>query len=186
MRKKQKYFFRKISKTRLDNKGFTLIELLTVISVIGMIASIAVTSFTTARIKARDARRVLEFDALQKAVELYYTENSAYPDFGHTATTLTSSWEDDLGTALQGYMNSVPRPLKTLGVSWNYFYTGKNAGVSPTKVQGTDCLLLHDGYYLYTRFEDSGNTLPQNDGGIHQLIYEKIGGKYQILSGICP
>lgn len=63
----------------MKQKGFTLIELLVVISVIGLIASIALVSLNTARAKARDARRKADFRQLQTALELFFNKNSRYP-----------------------------------------------------------------------------------------------------------
>ncbi|MDA1079414.1 MAG: type II secretion system protein [bacterium] len=59
--------------------GFTLIELLVVISIIGILSAIGMTAFTNAQKKARDATRIGDMKAYQKAYEQYYsTTNSAY------------------------------------------------------------------------------------------------------------
>lgn len=63
-----------------NRKGFTLIELLVVISIIGMLASVVLSSLSSARAKGRDASRVQYARSLTNALELYRTSNSgAYP-----------------------------------------------------------------------------------------------------------
>jgi type II secretion system protein G len=68
-------------KRRLS-KGFTLIELLVVIAIIGLLATLSVVAFESSRIKARDAKRKSDLKNIQKALELYYTNNNAYPITG--------------------------------------------------------------------------------------------------------
>ena len=61
-----------------NQRGFTLIELLVVISIIGLLATLAVTSLNNARVKARDARRLADIDSIKKALELKFSDNSNY------------------------------------------------------------------------------------------------------------
>lgn len=62
-----------------NKRGFTLIELLVVISIIGFLSSIVLASLNTARAKARDVANIRAARELQKAVELYYSDNGYYP-----------------------------------------------------------------------------------------------------------
>lgn len=61
------------------NAGFTLVELLVVISIIGLLSSIVLTSVNSARAKARDARRIADLKQIQTALEFYYDTNGQYP-----------------------------------------------------------------------------------------------------------
>jgi len=68
-------------------KGFTLIELLVVIAIIGMLSSIILASLNSARAKGRDARRIMDLRSIDTALELYYSDNRAYPSTGSLSTT---------------------------------------------------------------------------------------------------
>jgi len=61
--------------------GFTLIELLMVIAVIGILSSIVIANLSSAREKARDARRKEDLNSIRTALELYANGNNGkYPD----------------------------------------------------------------------------------------------------------
>ncbi|MDP2676640.1 MAG: type II secretion system protein [bacterium] len=61
------------------NTGFTLIELLVVIAIIGILASVVLASLNSARLKSRDARRLSDMKQIRLALELYFSDNTAYP-----------------------------------------------------------------------------------------------------------
>ena len=61
-------------------KAFTLIELLVVISIIGLLATLSVISFNSARIKSRDTKRLADVKRVQIALESYYNNVGAYPE----------------------------------------------------------------------------------------------------------
>jgi type II secretion system protein G len=61
-------------------KSFTLIELLLVISVIGLLSSVILTSLVSSLEKARDTKRKTELSQLAKALEMYWSANNGkYP-----------------------------------------------------------------------------------------------------------
>ena len=50
-----------------------------VIAIIGTLASVVLASLNSARAKARDASRLSQLKEVQKALDLYYSENGTYP-----------------------------------------------------------------------------------------------------------
>jgi len=71
----------------MNKKGFTLIELLVVIAIIGLLSTLAVVALGSARQKARDSKRLSDLKQVQTALEMYYTDQNAYPSAA-TAVTL--------------------------------------------------------------------------------------------------
>lgn len=63
----------------MNKRGFTLIELIVVIAIIGLLSTLAVVALGSARVKARDAKRLSDLKQLQTALELYYTDLNLYP-----------------------------------------------------------------------------------------------------------
>lgn len=112
-----------------NKKGFTLIELLVVIAIIALLATLAIISLTTAQRKARDTKRIADVKSVQSSVELYFSDNAAYP----TAATYAG-----FETALTDYMKL---PLPPDNDATDVYYYGTDA---------TD-------YYVGTVLEDTNH-----------------------------
>lgn len=81
--------------------GFTLIELLVVISIIGILASLALVSYTRSQKQARDTRRKSDLRQYQTALENYANKNNGvYPvrTSVTNVTTLCGSTVLDIGS----------------------------------------------------------------------------------------
>ncbi len=64
-------------------QGFTLIELLVVISIIGLLSTLAVVALDNARKRARDAKRLVDMQTLQKAMQMYYDKYNNYDELAY-------------------------------------------------------------------------------------------------------
>jgi len=102
--KKLKHYL-KITKFKIKNSyhpAFTLIELLVVIVIIGVLATLATVAVSSARTKARDAKRISDMKQISTALEMYYADYTAYPNIITPGQPLIS----DDGT--KTYMAKVP------------------------------------------------------------------------------
>lgn len=66
-------------KKTLYKSGFTLIELLVVVAIIGILTGIVMSNFTSAKSKARDAKRISDISNIQLALEQVFDKCNAYP-----------------------------------------------------------------------------------------------------------
>lgn len=118
------------------NLGFTLIELLVVISIIGFLASLAMVSINSARVKARDSRRKADLTQIRKALDLYFDQYGYYPPSascgydcnGYSYSTSGGNWI----AGLQEFLPKIPvDPLNNAAAPWgagNYSYAYGNVG----------------------------------------------------------
>lgn len=66
---------------RIREKGFTLIELLVVITIIGILAAIALPNYIKAKNKAKEAEIKANCHTIQISLERYMTDNNEYPHY---------------------------------------------------------------------------------------------------------
>ncbi len=111
----------------LDKKknrgGFTLIELLVVVAIIGILATIVLVSLNTARMKARDVRRLADLRQVALALEMYYDDHT---DTGYPGNSGSNQWAA-METALEtDYIASVPSDPGTN--TYEYWVASGNQG----------------------------------------------------------
>lgn len=110
-------------------RGFLLIELLVVLSIVSLLSSIILASVSTARMKARDARRISDSRQIQTALAIYRDNRGYYPNcagiIGRTEYIVNGTTEC-LSAALigDGLINMVPSDpkWKTVNGAWGYDY----------------------------------------------------------------
>lgn len=167
--------------------GFTLIELLVVISIISLLSTIVISSTKQTREKAQISKFIQEMNQVQKAIELYKSNNGEYP------VTLNSTGID-LSSLINTYLLpekifnqniTTPNFILTSGFSIfkniKYYY---NFGITSYYTNFFNCggpnLPQHN--YLIIFF--SNKTLPfkrvyyENDdnGGVEPYVYQGYSG----------
>lgn len=78
---------------RINKSGFTIVELIVVIVVIAILATLTFVSYNGVQAKTRDDRRVTDVSTIEKAMELYYSDNGSYPvPTGATGSIINPAW----------------------------------------------------------------------------------------------
>ncbi len=114
----------------MQKKGFTLIELLVVIAIIGLLATLAVVSFSNATAKTRDAKRKADLVQMQKVLELYMNENGSYPstsnnwwgncgNFGNHGLTGATAYIPNVAPRYIGQLPNESHPIVMPGACAN-------------------------------------------------------------------
>lgn len=122
-------------KLQRTKSGFTLIELLVVITIIGILATGAVSVYTSQIQKSRDSVRLTDVTAVRWWIEQYYQDNAQYPD-----------------------STNVPSVTATHAFSWVIVYTPK-LPKDPKSGQARTWAAFD---YIYTVWSDDNSVLGQD------------------------
>ena len=110
--------------------GFTIIEVLIVVSIIGMLATIMLVTYTNSLKRSRDNRRVADVESIRLAVNMYADKNGKYPDYSTPGVWSSNANWNNLASNLVDYMNiSNTKDPKDPTYYYQYISTGS----------GTDC-----------------------------------------------
>lgn len=88
-----------------DDRGFTLIELLVVVSIIGVLAAIAVPAVALTKEKAQEKAAYALGVSIQEAMEAYKIDQGDYPSDFDTDTNGKQTW-GEVKSTLDGYLNA--------------------------------------------------------------------------------
>jgi prepilin-type N-terminal cleavage/methylation domain-containing protein len=167
------------------NEGFTFLELLVVISIIGVLSAMFVVLNTSARVKARDSRKIQTAKAMQLALNLYYQDHQAFPEIPCSGGSLCylpdneANWAN-LGTALSPYMPLSPPTTDQLP---GFYYYGSSQPFK-TYMDGNCGVWRSGGFHILVPLEDQTLPINDNDSGVVSYYYEVAGGDYSVYKNI--
>jgi len=147
-------------------KGFTIIELIVVISIIGILASLGISSYSNVQKNARNSKRKGDLKQLSLALADYYSQNGRYPSTcpggALTCAYSASSWYSDTGCYWNPRANWIP-------------------GLAPTYIDS----LPEDPRQLQTNTSSVNNTC-KTTANRNCYIYKSNGTDYKLLSICTP
>lgn len=102
-----------------STNGFTFVELLVVVTIIVLLSAIGLASYSQVNKKSRDSKRKSDLEQIRAALEIYRTDQSAYP-----ATLDTTSCSGTLTQGSSTYMDPIPcDPTNNATQGYTYLYT---------------------------------------------------------------
>ena len=113
-------------------KGFTLIELLVVVAIIGVLATIVLSSLSTARSKVRDTVRQSDLKNIEIALQLYLLDGgnfSSIPVYTETNNLNNPSTAPGLTEILSPYISKVPNDPRYDIPSLQFYYFVNNPNI---------------------------------------------------------
>ncbi len=143
----------------MNKKGFTLIELLTVISIIGTLSTVVISSLGSVREKARITKAISEIKSIQASVFLYNSDTNNYPEcFVGTCTALNDPMLNANG--IDGWNGPYGSPIYNKKHPWGGHFT----------LRSTDNFISGPEVHSFIYFDDDApeSGINNNEGVIPQ------------------
>lgn len=99
----------------MRKKGFSLIELLVAISIIAILATIGLASYTSAQKRARDSKRKADLEQIRSALEMHRADENDYPTTAEGLAALVTA----------SYIQVLPADPKASDYTYGYSSDGE-------------------------------------------------------------
>jgi general secretion pathway protein G len=161
--------------------GFTMIELMVVMVILGIIAVVILSNFSSSIVKGRDAQRKSDLRHIAEALEMYANDVGKYPNdniiggeegktilgCGTTVTRIACEWGDQFKDDKATYLIKLPEDPST---GQAYYYEGSSTGLN---------------YAIYTRLENTQDKdLSTSDGRVLTYDGTNCGGGAECNYGV--
>ena len=170
-------------KLKINLKGFTLIELLVVITIIGILAGIALVSYGGAQERSRDSRRKQDLKTIKDALSLAKQDTPGeytYPSCDDTSTCPVISDTNTNPHLAPTYIKSVPKDPKTGSSYFDYRYYPLDSTGVMCHASGSPCVK----FKLITCLENKNDPQKDPNDSAHILcsVYGGPGAGYILYS----
>jgi prepilin-type N-terminal cleavage/methylation domain-containing protein len=164
---------------RARARGFTLIELMVVVTIVGVLASVAIPTFHKFSLRAKSAERMMIMLRIKQAIQDYYVRNgSSVP--ASSGGLVSSGYNPPWPPA------SVKRAMRTNLAGWNVYFSGPNGTSSlNAEIEGA----LYYSYYFQVQEAAGGANVwlwsagdLDADGAYSwkDMQWTRTGGMYQL------
>lgn len=119
-----------------QSKGFTLIEVLVASTIIIVLMSVGLASYSRVNMRSRDAKRKSDIEQIRSALEIYRTDNGSYPAIIGIDADIWTNVSDLANASAVGctpatfvpcYMPAIPADPKNTFV-YRFKFTNKISG----------------------------------------------------------
>lgn len=108
----------------MKKHGFTLIEILVAATLIALLASVGIVSYSSVTRRSRDSKRKSDIEQLRTALEMYRADYSSYPPVNTTGYDTAENLTPYLVAAPYTYMPAISSDPKA---TYRYSYKATNA-----------------------------------------------------------
>lgn len=146
--------------------GFTIVELLIVIVVIAILAAITIVAYNGIQGRARDSQRLSDMKTIQKALEIYKTNNGIYP--AAVITPNTGGFETSTnGTNATNFLSALVGPNGVSSISVDPKNSGNGTGTPANSLTPGNSSLNYE--YFYYRYNAGYNGCDAARGDFYVL-----------------